>query len=49
MDMAWMVALLAVFVYLGLRDRIWGGSTHLTVIVVTGVALSYLLFFRLGR
>ena len=43
-----MAGLLLVFMYLGLRDRIWGGSTHLTVLVVTCVTLG-LVFLRLGH
>jgi hypothetical protein len=43
-----MAALLLVFMYLGLRDRIWGGSTHLTVLVVACLTLG-LVFLRLGH
>ena len=46
--MEWMAALLLLFMYLGLRDRIWGGSTHLTVLVVTCITLG-LVFLRLGH
>lgn len=38
-----MAVLVAVFMYLGLRDRIWGGSTHLTVLVVTCITLGVVL------
>ena len=43
-----MVFLLAVSIFLGLRDRIWKGSTHLTLLVITCVTLG-LVFLRLGR
>lgn len=48
METAWIVGLLAVFMFLGLRDRTHRGSTHLTVLVVAGVTLGF-LFVRLGR
>jgi hypothetical protein len=48
LELAWIVILLAVFMFLGLRDRTHGGSTHLTVLVVVGLTLG-LLFVRLGR
>jgi hypothetical protein len=47
-ELGWIVFLLAVFIYLGLRDRTHRGSTHLTVLVVVGLTLG-LLFVRLGR
>jgi hypothetical protein len=47
-ETAWIVILLAVFMFLGLRRRTHRGSTHLTVLVVTGITLA-LLFVRLGR
>ena len=43
-----MVFLLAVSMFLGLRDRILKGSTHLTLLVITCVTLG-LVFLRLGR
>lgn len=46
--MQWMAALVAVFMFLGLRDRNWGGSTHVTVLVVTCLTLG-LVFLGLGR
>lgn len=48
METAWILILLAIFMFLGLRERTHRGSTHLTVLVLTGVTLG-LLFFRLGR
>jgi hypothetical protein len=47
-ELGWIVILLAVFMFLGLRDRTHRGSTHLTVLVVVGLTLG-LLFVRLGR
>lgn len=46
--MQWVLFLCAVFVFLGLRDRFWGGSTHLTVLVVTCATLGF-VFLQLGR
>jgi len=43
-----MAILVVVFMYLGLRDRTTGGSTHLTVLVVTCITLA-LVFARLGH
>jgi hypothetical protein len=43
-----MVFLLAVPMFLGLRDRIWRGSTHMTLFVITCITLG-LVFLRLGR
>ncbi len=48
MDMAWLAILVMVFMFLGLRDRTTGGSTHLTIIVVSCIALA-IVFVRLGR
>jgi hypothetical protein len=48
LELAWIVILLAVFMFLGLRDRTHRGSTHLTLLVVVGLTLG-LLFVRLGR
>jgi hypothetical protein len=48
MDMAWLAILVAVFMFLGLRDRTHGGSTHLTIIVVSCITLA-VVFVRLGR
>jgi hypothetical protein len=48
MDMAWLAVLVAVFMFLGLRDRTTGGSTHLTIIVVSCLTLA-IVFTRLGR
>ena len=47
--MEWIGALIAAFMFLGLRDRIWGGSTHVTVLVVTCAILAYAFFLRLGH
>jgi hypothetical protein len=44
----WILFLLAVFAFLGLRDRVWRGSTHLTLLVVTCITLA-VVFVRLGR
>ncbi len=46
--MAWMAVLVAAFMFLGLRDRTSGGSTHLTALVVV-VATLTVVFFGLGR
>ncbi len=43
-----MAILVAVFMFLGLRDRTTGGSTHLTVLVVSVVTLA-IVFVRLGH
>ena len=43
-----MAILVAVFMFLGLRDRTTGGSSHLTVLVVTCITLA-VVFLRLGR
>ena len=47
--MEWMAFLVAVFMFLGLRDRTHGGSTHVTILVVTCVTLLVVLIFRLGK
>lgn len=44
-----MVVLLAVSMYLGLRDRTHGGSTHVTILVVTCLTLGVVFLFRLGH
>ncbi len=46
--MTWMAVLMAAFMFLGLRDRTHGGSTHLTALVVVVVTLT-VVFFSLGR
>jgi heme/copper-type cytochrome/quinol oxidase subunit 4 len=46
--MAWMAVLVAAFMFLGLRDRTHGGSTHLATLVVVVVTLT-VVFFGLGR
>jgi|GraSoiStandDraft_59_1057299.scaffolds.fasta_scaffold1276078_1 hypothetical protein len=46
--MQWMAFLVVVFMLLGLRDRTWRGSTHLTVLVVACITLG-VVFLRLGR
>lgn len=48
MDMAWLAILVAVSMFLGLRDRTTGGSTHLTILVVSCITLG-IVFVRLGR
>lgn len=45
----WTVALIAAYMFLGLRDRTSGGSTHVTVLVVTCLVLGFVFFFRLGH
>jgi hypothetical protein len=47
--MEWMAVLVAVFIFLGLRDRTHGGSTQVTVLVVTGLTLGFVFLFRLGK
>jgi hypothetical protein len=44
----WVAFLLVVAAFLGLRDRVWKGSTHVTLLVVTCLTLAY-AFLRLGR
>jgi hypothetical protein len=44
-----MTPLVAVFMFLGLRDRTARGSTHFTVLVVTCVTLGVVFLFRLGK
>ena len=46
--MVWIALLLAIFMFLGLRDRKFGGSTHLTALVVIVAALVY-AFAGLGH
>jgi hypothetical protein len=43
-----MAVLVAAFMFLGLRDRTHGGSTHLTALVLVVVTLT-VVFFGLGR
>ena len=43
-----MALLLLAFMFLGLRDRVWRGSTHVTVLVITSLVL-VVVFLRLGR
>jgi hypothetical protein len=43
-----MAVLVAAFMFLGLRDRTHGGSTHLTALVFVVVTLT-VVFFGLGR
>ncbi len=45
--MQWIAFLLAAFVFLGTRERIAGGSTQMTIIVLTLAALTF-AFLRLG-
>ena len=42
-----MAALVAVAMFLGLRDRTTGGSTHVTLLVVTCVTLVVVFLFFL--
>jgi hypothetical protein len=44
-----MAVLVAAAMFLGLRDRTSGGSTHVTILVVTCVTLGVVFFFRLGQ
>lgn len=46
--MTWMAVLVAAFIFLGLRDRTHGGSTHLTSLVVVVVTLT-VAFFSIGH
>jgi hypothetical protein len=43
-----MAALFAAFMFLGLRERTHRGSTHLTIVVISGLVLGY-AYFGLGR
>jgi hypothetical protein len=45
--MTWMALLFGVFLFLGLRERVLGGSTHVTLGVVILVVLGVVLV-RLG-
>ncbi len=45
----WIVALIAAYMFLGLRDRTSGGSTHVTVLVVSSLVLGFVFFFRLAH
>jgi hypothetical protein len=45
--MQWMAVLVAVAMFLGLRDRTSGGSTHVTLLVVTSVTLAVVFLFFL--
>lgn len=47
--MEWIAVLVAAFLFLGLRDRTHGGSTHVTILVVTALTLGFVFFFRLGQ
>jgi len=44
----WIAVLLAAFMFLGLRDRRFGGSTHLSALVVVLVTL-LVVYAGLGR
>lgn len=44
-----MVVLVAVFMFLGLKDRTTGGSTHVTVLVVSCLALAFVFLVQLGH
>jgi hypothetical protein len=46
--LTWIVVLLAAFMFLGLRDRRFGGSTHLTALVAV-LATLLVVFVGLGR
>jgi hypothetical protein len=45
--MQWMAVLVAVAMFLGLRDRTTGGSTHVTLLVVTCATLAVVFLFYL--
>lgn len=47
--MEWIVALIAAYMFLGLRDRTSGGSTHVTALVVTSLVLGFVFFVRLAH
>jgi hypothetical protein len=47
--MEWMAFLIGVAMFLGLRDRTHGGSTHVTILVVTSLTLAFVFAFRLGN
>jgi len=46
--LSWIAVLLAAFMFLGLRDRRFGGSTHLTALAVILVTL-LVVFVGLGH
>jgi hypothetical protein len=43
----WIAVLVAVAMFLGLRDRTTGGSTHVTILVVTCLTLAVVFLFFL--
>lgn len=45
--MEWMAVLVGVSMFLGLRDRTHGGSTHVTILVVTCVTLVVVFLYFL--
>ncbi|MBO0683696.1 MAG: hypothetical protein J2P45_11105 [Candidatus Dormibacteraeota bacterium] len=45
--MQWVALILAAGLYLGLRDRIWGGSTHTTLLAVVIACVAAMFFFQL--
>ncbi len=47
--MEWIAVMAAVAIFLGPRDRTHGGSTHVTILVVTCLTLAFVFLFRLGH
>jgi heme/copper-type cytochrome/quinol oxidase subunit 4 len=45
---SWIAVLVAAFMFLGLRDRRFGGSTHLTALIVVLITL-LVVYGGLGR
>jgi hypothetical protein len=45
----WIAVMVGVAMFLGIRDRPHGGSTHVTIMVVTCLTLAFVFLFRLGH
>jgi hypothetical protein len=45
----WIAVMVGAAIFLGLRDRTHGGSTHVTILVVTCLTLGFVFLFRLGH
>ena len=45
--MQWIAILVIAWLYLGLRDRIYGGSTHVTLLVVVSLVMVTMYFIGL--
>jgi hypothetical protein len=45
--MQWIALVVVAALILGLRDRIWGGSTHVTLLAVVVATVGAMFFFQL--